>query len=182
MLLFGTYSLLGQEEKLCDKCMTLYYAEQLEYVDNSLSPSQLHHHHHLPSASVNSDGDFPFEPEVPHYHSVHGGNSTGNDHVPTPPSFFENGHHGIHIAAGQPPHNASLTYACKWRDRHGLCDEHVNKENVTDHMKSHLPTPSPGLMVECQWDGCELERDIRRDTILRHIRQVHLNIESRRLS
>lgn len=181
-MLFGIDSLHGQEEELCDKCKTLYYAEQLESVDNSLPPSQLQQYHHLPSASVHSDGDFPFEPEVPHYHFVHGGNSTGNDHVPTPPSFLESGQNGIHIAAGQPPHKAFLTHACKWRDSRGLCDKHVNEEKVTDHMTSHLPTPSPDLMVECQWDGCKLENYIRRDTILRHIRQVHLKIRPRRLS
>jgi hypothetical protein len=85
-------------------------------------------------------------------------------------------------AAGQPPHNAVLTHACKWRDSRGLCDKHVNEEKVTDHMTSHLPTRSHDLMVECQWDGCKLENYIRRDTILRHIRQVHLKIRPRRLS
>lgn len=245
-LLFVMDSLHSQEEELCDKCKTLYYAEQLEFVDNSLSPSQLQQYYHLPSASVNSDEDF--QSEVPHYHLMHGGDSTGNGHVPAPahlhdtrfsqsngrfPSdltapFLENGQHEIHVAAGQPPHTAFFNHArspfsddpfannlgftgnasesypnedhphsvydnqsesphasdrllvCKWHDSRGPCGKHVNEEEVADHMSSsHLPQPGRTPM-KCRWDGCKLKRDICRDTIIRHVRQIHFKIRPRR--
>lgn len=239
-LWFGVWT----DKELHDAYMAI--TRQPRLVDDGPSSSQLQQLCYLPSASVNSDGDF--SSNVPHYHLKRGGDSTGNDYVPAPahlhdtrfsksdgrfssdltPPFLENGQHEILIAARQPPQNAFFNHArspfsddpfannmefpgnasepyshkdhphsvydnqsesphasdrllvCKWRGSRGPCGEHLNEEEVADHMSSsHLPPPGRTPM-KCQWDECKLKRDICRDTIIRHIRQIHFKIRPRR--
>ncbi|KAG2035440.1 hypothetical protein BDR03DRAFT_962639 [Suillus americanus] len=83
-------------------------------------------------------------------------------------------------SSSQPQSHAS-DCVCKWDDGHGPCDVTVNKEEIADHLSSsHLP-PSGRARMKCLWEGCELEH-ICRDTIIRHIRQIHLGIKPRRQS
>lgn len=71
---------------------------------------------------------------------------------------------------------------CKWNDGHGPCDVTASEEEIVDHLSSsHLP-PAGRELMKCKWEGCKLGGFIRRDTILRHIRQIHLRIRPRRQS
>ncbi|KAG2128660.1 uncharacterized protein EDB93DRAFT_1184183 [Suillus bovinus] len=124
-------------------------------------------------------------------------------------SFLENGQYNIHIAAGQPSDNVSFNdfhspqsfsddgdahtvrenqssshgfshlLVCKWKDDRGLCNKTENElRKMVKHVRSsHLPPHSRATM-KCQWEGCK--DSICRDTIFRHIRQIHLEIGSRR--
>jgi len=153
---------------------------------------------------------------VTQHHPMYGGDSTSNNE------------RDIHIATGQPSHNASFAHfhfasnnnlsannlessgnvsescsieglphavhddqselhasncsvTCKWNDGHGSCDKKANEGDIVHHVSSShlLPGPSRTAM-RCRWEGCKLQKPIRRDTIIRHIRQIHLGIRPRR--
>jgi hypothetical protein len=97
------------------------------------------------------------------------------------PQVIEGHHHPVHD--NQSEFHAS-DYLCKWNDDgRGPCNMTVREEKeVAGHMSSfHLP-PFGRYLMECKWEGCPLPDSIRRDTINRHIRQIHLNIKRRRQS
>ncbi|KAG1841426.1 hypothetical protein DFJ58DRAFT_845007 [Suillus subalutaceus] len=47
---------------------------------------------------------------------------------------------------------------------------------LSHHFKSPLPADS---RLECLWEGCELHKYVRRDTIIRHIDEIHLGLKYR---
>lgn len=178
------------EEELRDAFIAyIAIAGQPRSVDDGVSSSQFQQNHHLQSATVNSDGD-PFDNAIgqpPHNSSFiqarspfSGGSSPDSAGFPGNASgSYPGGGHPHHIYDNQTesPHASNRLLVCKWRDSCGPCGKHLNEEEVTDHMTSfHLPPPGRTLM-KCQWDKCK--DHTRRDTILRHIRQIHLKIRPR---
>ncbi|KAG2064515.1 hypothetical protein BDR04DRAFT_1109984 [Suillus decipiens] len=72
---------------------------------------------------------------------------------------------------------------CLWNDSQGQCS--FTADNVTTVMKHissyHLREyQHPDCQVQCRCSGCLLRRTIRRDTILRHIREKHYGDKFRR--
>ncbi|KAG2356713.1 hypothetical protein BDR07DRAFT_1422508 [Suillus spraguei] len=72
---------------------------------------------------------------------------------------------------------------CLWNDSQGQCS--FTADNVTIVMKHissyHLREyQHPDCQVQCRCRGCLLRRTIRRDTILRHIREKHYGDKFRR--
>lgn len=159
-----------------------------------MSSSQLQQNYHLQSATVNSGGD-PFNSatgQPPHNASFEkarspfsSDSSANNAGFPGNASelYPNEGHpHSIYDNQTESPHASNRLLVCKWRDSRGPCDKRLNEEEVVDHMTSlHLPPPGRTLM-KCQRDKCKLKDHICRDTILRHIRQIHLKIRPRRQS
>ncbi|KAG2128659.1 uncharacterized protein EDB93DRAFT_1184182 [Suillus bovinus] len=99
------------------------------------------------------------------------------------PLFFENPSPNNPRSSGNvsESHTSSRLLVCKWNDGHGLCGKTLNKKDVAKHMSSsHLRRVPGAIIVECQWQGCT--EPMRRDTILRHIRQLHFEINPRRQS
>ncbi|KIK34787.1 hypothetical protein CY34DRAFT_617054 [Suillus luteus UH-Slu-Lm8-n1] len=175
------------EEELRDAYIAyMAITGQLRSVDG-VSSSQLQQNYHLQSATVNSDGD-PFNSatgQPPHNASFEqarspfSSDSSANNAGFPSESYPNEGHpHSIYDNQTESPHASNRLLVCMWRDSCGPCGKHLNEEEVTDHMTSfHLPPPGRTLM-KCQWDKCKL-KDTRRDTILRHIRQIHLKIRPR---
>ncbi|KAG2035430.1 hypothetical protein BDR03DRAFT_528568 [Suillus americanus] len=78
-------------------------------------------------------------------------------------------------------HASDCLLVCKWNDGDGPCGKTEDSEReFVNHLSSfHLP-PSMRTRIKCQWEGCTLQKFIRRDTVHRHIRQIHLRIRPRR--
>ncbi|KAG2356701.1 hypothetical protein BDR07DRAFT_1491556 [Suillus spraguei] len=88
--------------------------------------------------------------------------------------------HQVHANQSE-SHASGCSSVCKWNDGHGPCNETASKAEIVNHLSSHLPPPGRARM-KCQWEECNLPDLICRDTILRHIRQIHLGINRRRQS
>jgi hypothetical protein len=90
--------------------------------------------------------------------------------------------HSVYDNRSKSHASTSRLLVCKWPVEHDLCDTTVNEGDIADHMSSfHLPPPGRTPM-KCEWDGCKLKKHICRDTIIRHIRQIHFKIRPRRRS
>lgn len=77
-------------------------------------------------------------------------------------------------------HISSLLLVCKWNDGQSPCNRILNEGEIAHHVSSsHLPPPGRTRM-KCQWEGCTFQNPLRRDTAIRHIRQIHLEIKPRR--
>ncbi|KAG1789076.1 uncharacterized protein HD556DRAFT_1495651 [Suillus plorans] len=77
-------------------------------------------------------------------------------------------------------HASNLLLVCEWNDGQGPCNKILNEGEIAHHVSSsHLPPPGRTRM-KCQWEGCTLQNLLRRDTVIRHIRQIHLEIKPRR--
>ncbi|KAG1841427.1 hypothetical protein DFJ58DRAFT_808390 [Suillus subalutaceus] len=80
-------------------------------------------------------------------------------------------------------HASGRLLVCKWNNDHGPCNKTIDEGEIANHLRSsHLPRSGCTPVVKCQWKGCKLPNLIRRDTIIRHIRQIHLKIKPRRQS
>jgi hypothetical protein len=98
-----------------------------------------------------------------------------------------------HVHRGDIPHeqeppfnsfNASeLPTQCLWNDSQGQCSftadtvatmmKHISSYHLHEHQH-------PDCQVQCRCRGCLLPKTIRRDTILRHIREIHYGDKFRR--
>jgi len=74
----------------------------------------------------------------------------------------------------------SESHVCKWRDGNVLCNRPVkaSRGGIAEHMSeyhftSSEPADSP---FNCQWHGCHRLEPYRRDTIIRHFKEVHLKM------
>ncbi|KAG2108935.1 uncharacterized protein F5147DRAFT_773266 [Suillus discolor] len=77
-------------------------------------------------------------------------------------------------------HASNLLLLCEWNDGQGPCNKILNEGEIAHHVSSsHLPPPGRTRM-KCQWEGCTFQNLLRRDTVIRHIRQIHLEIKPRR--
>ncbi|KAG1867132.1 hypothetical protein C8R48DRAFT_794787 [Suillus tomentosus] len=65
---------------------------------------------------------------------------------------------------------------CQWNDGHGACGKTISAANTTNHVKSYhfKPHSPPAERLKCLWKDCELHKSVRRDTIIRHIKEKHL--------
>ena len=63
---------------------------------------------------------------------------------------------------------------CEWDN--GSCGWTVDLGEVAKHMSTHhlQPRLPAASLLDCRWKGCRLSKPIRRDTIVRHIREKHL--------
>ncbi|OJA09731.1 hypothetical protein AZE42_06852 [Rhizopogon vesiculosus] len=80
---------------------------------------------------------------------------------------------------GHPVHDHKSDI-CEWHDGNGICGQTVKAGSFADHMsKYHFTSPEPlvaGSQLRCQWHGCQRSDPYRRDTINRHLREVHLKM------
>lgn len=99
------------------------------------------------------------------------------------PSSFTSFQGFRHSQLQEEPHSAnnhkSESHACRWLDGHDLCGRTVDANDVPEHMCTyHLRSSErAGDPLYCQWEGCQRSvTPYRRDTIIRHVREVHLRI------
>ncbi|KAG0693707.1 hypothetical protein DFH29DRAFT_378027 [Suillus ampliporus] len=85
-----------------------------------------------------------------------------------------------------PPHNVDVSQSqtrCLWTNSEGQCSftagttRSVLRHISSCHLREHQ---QPASRVQCRCRGCSLQRTIRRDTILRHIREIHYRDKYRR--
>ncbi|KAG2059267.1 hypothetical protein BDR06DRAFT_719693 [Suillus hirtellus] len=176
-------------------------------VDNDLSSSQpqqdylpsapeypppvvtQHHQYHI------NDGDSTSNDQHPHIATQQPSHNASFNHLHSPSSndpLVNNPESSGNIcesspSGGQPDpvHDnppTSLTssslYVCKWNDGRGPCNKALNKQEMKKHIPSHLPRGNSHVI--CRWEGCTYQQPMRRDTIIRHIRQIDLKIDPRR--
>lgn len=89
----------------------------------------------------------------------------------------------LHVHRGDIPHEQESPTRCLWKDSQGQCS--FTADTVTTVMKHislyHLHEHQhPDCQVQCRCRGCLLPKTIRRDTILRHIREIHYGDKFRR--
>ncbi|KAG1874941.1 hypothetical protein F4604DRAFT_1763104 [Suillus subluteus] len=107
--------------------------------------------------------------------------SSGNVSEPYP---IESHPHPVHDNQSE-SHASDRLFVCRWNDGrwHGPCDKTANEGEIVSHVSlSHLPQLAGRTPMKCKWEGCKLQKSICRDTIIRHIRQIHLGIKPRRQS
>ncbi|KAG1745740.1 hypothetical protein EDB19DRAFT_1692465 [Suillus lakei] len=154
---------------------------------NSLSPSDMTHSFlEIDQCDIHSaSGQPPHNSSFNHFHFVSSDDSSANN-----PGFYGNviesspievHHHPAHVNQSE-SHAPNRSVICKWNGGHGPCDKTILEAEIGSHVSScHLPPPkSPP--AKCRWGGCNNPKPMRRDTILRHIRQIHLGINPRRMS
>ncbi|KAG2346525.1 hypothetical protein BDR05DRAFT_959451 [Suillus weaverae] len=99
----------------------------------------------------------------------------------------------LHVHRGDIPHEQEPPFNhfnvsqspthCLWNDSQGQCSftadtlTTVMKHISSHHLREHQ---HPDCQVQCRCRGCLLPRTIRRDTILRHIREIHYGDKFRR--
>lgn len=87
-----------------------------------------------------------------------------------------------HYQLQEEPHSVndhkSESHACKWLDGHDLCGRTIDANKIPEHMCTyHLEPSKRASHPLCQLEGCQrLLSPYRRDTIIRHVREVHLRI------
>ncbi|KAG1725483.1 kinase-like domain-containing protein [Suillus paluster] len=74
-------------------------------------------------------------------------------------------------------------FKCLWNDGQGQCGvtertaksmlQHISSQHLHEH-------PRPDSPVQCRWPGCPVQGSLRRDTMLRHIRERHYGTKYRR--
>lgn len=85
------------------------------------------------------------------------------------------------VKDGETESHVGHAFVCKWNDGHGICGRTINAARTGEHMLSyHFKSPLPaGSRLGCLWEGCELHKLVRRDTIIRHIVEIHLGLKTR---
>jgi hypothetical protein len=77
-------------------------------------------------------------------------------------------------------HISDRKISCGWDDGSGLCGEPVkaSRDRVTKHMKSFHCTlrSASDSLLQCRWKGCKYKKELRRDTLFRHIARRHFGI------
>lgn len=70
---------------------------------------------------------------------------------------------------------------CEWNDDNGICGKNINlhRDSIKEHMASyHLKSRLRGAHpVKCRWKDCQYTKDLRGDTIIRHITATHFRIK-----
>ena len=74
------------------------------------------------------------------------------------------------------------TTLCGWVDEHGsVCGEPITYDCVTHLATAHgISKTSPRTRLNCRW--CSPPRHMKRDSMLRHVREIHLGWKRRRIS
>ncbi|KAG1736764.1 hypothetical protein EDB19DRAFT_1019525 [Suillus lakei] len=65
---------------------------------------------------------------------------------------------------------------CGWSQATDLCNAVVSADTLVVHMRKHVGTSSH-RRVYCSWNGCG--KLMRRDCLVRHIREIHLHSKRR---
>ncbi|KAG2115521.1 hypothetical protein DEU56DRAFT_840777 [Suillus clintonianus] len=60
---------------------------------------------------------------------------------------------------------------CRWSHASGLCNAVVSVDTLVVHMRKHVGGSSH-RRIHCSWNGCG--KLMRRDCLVRHIREIHL--------
>ena len=93
-------------------------------------------------------------------------------------------------AVQSPPCTASLPFEqqltpsgasprpCKWKDEDGtVCEELITSASLPGHLAKHgIEKQHRGHHTTCHWDGCKRKKHMNRESIVRHIREVHLRL------
>ncbi|KAF8420575.1 hypothetical protein L210DRAFT_3654828 [Boletus edulis BED1] len=75
-----------------------------------------------------------------------------------------------------------LGWLCGWKNEDGtLCDEIFTRASLPMHLAKHgIKNKSRTSPTKCRWLGCKARKPMNRESIVRHIREVHMHL--RRLS
>ncbi|KAG1898731.1 kinase-like domain-containing protein [Suillus fuscotomentosus] len=89
--------------------------------------------------------------------------------------FYDNRYNGASESSIIPGscHSLEGMFQCKWNGPNGLsCDHLIHPHDLSSHLREvHEIRGSGNSRNQCIWDGCN--RVLRRDTLLRHINEVH---------
>ena len=146
-------------------------------------------HHQVQSLGVDSDvhsSDSPPIAQPAHYDSdiyrwleLHFG-PEADAHLADLTPITHINYHQIQLPQAGSPHASGRPYTCMWHDNGSqLCGQTAAK-GVARHMATFHFIRGETHYV-CQWKGCQRSKPYRKDTICRHIREVHLG-ERRRYS
>ena len=72
---------------------------------------------------------------------------------------------------------------CQWKDGDKpVCGKPIDYESTPEHLSKHgVEHMSRGIPTKCHWAGCRRKKFMNRESIVRHVREVHLR-EKRRSS
>lgn len=103
----------------------------------------------------------------------------GLQHDPRQEEVYSHSRHVVNDDESESRVNRAST--CKWNDGHGVCGCTLDTARIGEHMSSYHFKPSllADSRLECLWEGCQLGKPVRRDTINRHIIEKHLGIKYR---
>ena len=67
---------------------------------------------------------------------------------------------------------------CKWKDEYGtVCEEAITRGTLPGHLSEHgIKNKSRNHPTKCNWVGCKTKKPMNRESIVRHIREVHLRL------
>ncbi|KAH0828981.1 hypothetical protein J3R83DRAFT_2415 [Lanmaoa asiatica] len=70
-------------------------------------------------------------------------------------------------------------YCCQWKDGDGtICEEVITHGSLPGHLSKHGIKNMPrDRDTNCNWVGCRRKKPINRESIVRHIREVHLRVK-----
>lgn len=68
---------------------------------------------------------------------------------------------------------------CKWKDESGpVCEEVLTYGSLPEHLSMHgIKNMTRDSSTKCNWVGCKRKRPMNRESIVRHIREVHLGLK-----
>lgn len=118
-------------------------------------------------------------------------------HPQQEPYLFPSDHYysfkGLQIPAGSPMTDHSLvvtqnglpkayqsrgpTVPCGWKDNDGTaCDGPVMSDNLANHFATlhGIKNMASGVKIDCRWCPSSLQKQVKRESLLRHLREVHL--------
>lgn len=65
---------------------------------------------------------------------------------------------------------------CQWVGEDGtVCGGHITSATVSQHLTTHgVVNMTYNHLLSCRWLECQLRRDMKRESIVRHVRERHL--------
>ncbi|KAF8131943.1 hypothetical protein EV363DRAFT_1479771, partial [Boletus edulis] len=89
----------------------------------------------------------------------------------------------VQIAVQSPLYTSILTleeleWFCGWKNEDGtLCDEVFKRASLPMHLAKHgIKNKSRTSPTKCRWLGCKKRKPMNRESIVRHIREVHMRL------
>ncbi|KAF8557895.1 hypothetical protein OG21DRAFT_137089 [Imleria badia] len=71
------------------------------------------------------------------------------------------------------------TYSCQWVREYGtLCEDKLTPVNLPMHLSKHgIHNLTRNHPTRCNWVGCKTKKTMNRESIVRHIREVHMRLK-----
>lgn len=70
------------------------------------------------------------------------------------------------------------TNICEWTENGAICGHKITRANLPEHLSVHgIKNKSRNSPTTCHWAGCKKRAPMNRESIVRHIREVHLRLK-----